>query len=123
MSKAGWQGSRVTRFDSTSTGTVERGACRSEQRAWKEGNQPRSCQTQISFCSIGSGWSWCARRWASLDGGSAELLRCKYLKGWSYARIGRELGLNQDAVTNRLRAARRALRERIGTHFDKQSNT
>ena len=50
---------------------------------------------------------------ASLDSETAALLRCKYLRGWSYARIGSEMGLNQDAVTNRLRLARRLLRERI----------
>ena len=54
----------------------------------------------------------------SLDSETAALLRCKYLQDWSYARIGAEMGLNEDAVTNRLRLARRKLRERIHQFYD-----
>lgn len=49
---------------------------------------------------------------------TAALLRSKYFHGWSYARIGQHLGLNENAVTNRLREARRALREALQHHYD-----
>lgn len=49
---------------------------------------------------------------------TAALLRCKYFQGWSYARIGRHLALNENAVTNRLREARQALREALKNHYD-----
>ena len=44
---------------------------------------------------------------------AAALLRGKYLHGWSYREIGARHGLNEDAVTNRLRHARRQLREAL----------
>lgn len=55
---------------------------------------------------------------ATLAPETAELLRHKYLRGWSYARIGAATGLNQDAVTNRLRQARQELRRKISEFYD-----
>ena len=56
----------------------------------------------------------------ALDPNAAELLRCKDVHGWSYHRIGAELGMNQDAVTNGLRRARGELRERIRRRSDER---
>ena len=44
---------------------------------------------------------------------TAALLRAKYLHGWSYREIAARHGLNADAVTNRLRQARRQLRDAL----------
>ena len=63
-----------------------------------------------------------ARALASLDTETASLLRCKYLRGWSYRRIGDELGLNEAGVTNRLRRARHLLRTRIQDLYDNPEN-
>lgn len=63
-----------------------------------------------------------AKALAALDDETAALLRCKYLQGWSYGRIGKHLGLNADAVTNRLRKARRLLREEINRLYQQPEN-
>ena len=43
----------------------------------------------------------------------AELMRWKYIEGWSYEQIGKARKINHHAVTNQLRSARKKLRQTI----------
>ena len=49
----------------------------------------------------------------ALPDDEGELLLLKYAEGWTYARIGKHFGWNHDAVSHRLRKARRSLRTKF----------
>lgn len=49
----------------------------------------------------------------NLDPEEAELIRWKYIEGWSYEKIGQARSINHHAVTNQLRTARAKLRHTI----------
>ncbi len=54
----------------------------------------------------------------ALGEADSEILRMKYGEGMNYRQIGESLGIDHNAVTNRLRAARQTLRSALRRHTE-----